>query len=219
MRSLPNKRSGTTLVEVVLGLSLFCVFASSAFLAMDSSSRSFRTEAAAVNLDYLSRKALDEVCDRMRAADFNSITPAPAVGAPFSTLSFEVAIGFDAVNGEPAWGPVETLSWESDPTDPDDGIDNDADGLIDEGQLVWQEAGADGRRVVVCSWVSAALEGEIAGNNKDDNGNGLVDERGFCIEYVGSRALARLTLERPDPSGRIVRRSSTRTVTPRNTPE
>jgi len=77
-----------TLVEVVLGLSLFVAFASSAFLALEASSRSFRTETSVAHLDFLARKALDDVSEHLRAADFDGFLPppvAPPAARPRST--------------------------------------------------------------------------------------------------------------------------------------
>ena len=211
---------GTTLLEIVLGLTLFSAFAGSAFLAIDAASRSYRTETSVSHLEFLARKALDDVSERLRAADFASITPLPVIPpASASSLDFQGSRGF--VNGAVDWGPTERLAFESDPSDAEDGLDNDADGLVDEGRLVWIENPGlgGGRRTVLCSHVSASLEGELAGNGADDNDNGLIDERGFCVEFVGDRAIARITLERRDTAGRLMRWSSTRAVTPRNTPE
>ena len=211
---------GMTLVEVVIGLTLFVAFASSAFLAIEASASSYRTETAAAHLDFLARQALDDVADHLRAADFDSITPPPLVApSSASSLDFQGALGFQ--NGAVEWGPVERLTFEPDPADPEDGLDNDSDGLVDEGRLVWIENPElpGERRAVLCSHVSAALEGEILGNGVDDNQNGLIDERGFCVEFTGERAIARITLERADATGRVIRQSSIRTVTPRNTPE
>ena len=193
---------GMTLVEVVLGLALFTAFASSAFLAIEASANSYRTETVVAHLDFLAREALDDVADHLRAADFDSITP-PPLGAPSSasSLDYQGALGFR--NGAVEWGPVERLTLEPDPTDAEDGLDNDSDGLVDEGRLAWIESpGLPGsRRAVLCSQVSAALEGETLGNGVDDNQNGLIDERGFCVEFTGERAIARITLERTDATG------------------
>ena len=88
VRTQRSERSGMTLVEVVLGLSLFVAFASSAFLALEASSRSFRTETSVAHLDFLARKALDDVSEHLRAADFDGFLPppvAPPAARPRST--------------------------------------------------------------------------------------------------------------------------------------
>jgi len=209
-----------TLIEVVIGLGLFSAVAASAFLALETSSRSYRTEGVVARLDSLARKTLDEVCERLREADFDSLTPA-AVASPASATSvdFQRARGYAA--GAVQWGPTERLAFEHEPTDPDNGLDDDGDGLVDEGRIVWIEdpAAATPLRTILCSHVSESLAGELAGNGVDDNGNGLEDELGFCIEFTGSRALVRLTLEELDPDGRLIQQSASRTVMLRNTPE
>jgi hypothetical protein len=209
-----------TLVEMVMATTLFVAFASSVFLAVDLSSASYRTETVTAHLDSLAREAMDDLSERLRGSDFDSITPVP-LPAPVSapSIDFQRARGF--VGGGPSWGPTERLAFEYEPADPDDGVDNDGDGLIDEGRLVWFENPelAGERRTILCSHVSEALEGEVPGNLLDDNGNGLIDERGFCLEFVGSHVVARITLEERDHAGRVIRHSSSRIVKPRNTPE
>jgi hypothetical protein len=220
MHTRPSSRSGTTLIEVVMGLTLFTAFAASAFLAIETSSRSYRTESVIARLDARAREALDDASGRLREADFDSVTPEPVVRpASASSVDFQRTRSF--VNGGVVWGPTERLAFEYDPIDPDDGLDNDGDGLTDEGRLVWTEnpATAGELRSVLCSHVSESLEGELPGNGLDDNGNGLVDERGFCIEFVGSQALVRITLEESDGDGNLIRQSSSRAVMSRNTPE
>ena len=219
---VPQRRScrGMTLVEVAMALTLFTAFASSVFLAIDLSSASYRTEAVTARLDSLAREALDQISERLRGTDFDSITPPPQL-APASADSIDFQRVRGVAGGAVQWGPTERLAFEYEPAEPNDGLDNDADGLIDEGRLVWIENPglATERQVILCSHVSESLEGELPGNGLDDNGNGLVDERGFCLQFIGSRAVARLTLEEPDRAGRVIRHSSQRTVTPRNTPE
>ena len=217
MRARRNPSRGMTLVEVVLGLTLFCAFASSAYLALQTSSSSYRTETAAAHLDFLAQKALDDVSDHLRAADFASITPPPTL-APNSTatIDFQGSRGF--VDGAVEWGPVERLTFESDPSDPDDGLDNDGDGLIDEGRLAWIEDpdGVASRRAVLCSQVSAALEGEVLDNGVDDNGNGLIDEDGLSFVIDGDNVTIRLTLERPEVGGHLVSQTVEAVVNCRN---
>jgi hypothetical protein len=115
-----------TLIEVVIGLSLFTAFSASAFLALETSSRSYRTETVVTRLDSQAHEALDEVCGRLEEADFASITP-PAVLAPASasTIDFQRARGF--AGGAVQWGPTERLAYETDPGDPANGVDDDGE--------------------------------------------------------------------------------------------
>jgi len=222
MNTRIGSSSGMTLVEIVIGLTLFTAFATSAFLAIERSSHSYRTESVVARLDAQTREALDEASERLREADFDSVTPLPVAAtapASASSIDFQRARGF--VGGLVDWGPTERLAFEHDPTDADDGLDNDGDGLVDEGRLVWIEnpGGGSELRTVLCSHVSESLEGELPGNGLDDNGNGLVDELGFCIDFAGSRAIVRITLEERDGDGSLIRQTSSRAVMSRNTPE
>jgi hypothetical protein len=215
-----SRSGGMTLVEMVMAATLFVAFASSVFLAVDLSSASYRTETVSARLDSLARETMDELSERLRGSDFDSITPEPQPApASASSIDFQRSRGF--AGGGPTWGPTERVAFEYEPADPDDGVDNDDDGLIDEGRLVWFENPelAGERRTVLCSHVSEALEGELPGNALDDNGNGLVDERGFCLEFVDDHLVARITLEDRDHEGRLILHSSARAVKPRNTPE
>jgi prepilin-type N-terminal cleavage/methylation domain-containing protein len=212
-RHLDGPRSGMTLLEVSIALAVFTVFATSAFLSVSTSTQSYRIEGASARLDRSARRAVKQVCERLRLADAASVT------ASASSVDFESSLGW--VAGAPAFGPTERFVLEPDPTDPDDGADNDADGLVDEGRLVWIErvGTPDERRSVLCTDVSEMLEGEIASNGTDDNGNGLIDEPGFSLEVSGSQIVVRLTLEELDSLGSQIRRTVTRSVTARNTPE
>ena len=53
------------------------------------------------------------------------------------------------------------------------------------------------------------LEGEIGGNNLDDNGNGLVDERGLSFVLEGGRLTVRVTVEKKERDGSVRKETST----------
>jgi hypothetical protein len=126
------------------------------------------------------------------------------------------------MNGKtPVWGPRILYRVEPAPMELNNGVDDNSNGLIDEGVLVRIEdfGGPDERRVVLARGVSELLEGEDA-NGLDDNGNGLDDEGGLAITIrtSGTRdALTlRLTLQGVDASGAILERTLETTVALRN---
>lgn len=203
-----------TLLEVSIGLAVFAAFATSAFLSVSASTQSYRIEGVSARLDRRAREAVQQVCERLRLADATSVAMVGVTG-----LDFQCSLGW--VGGAPAFGPTERIALEQDPTDPDNGADDDGDGLVDEGRLVWIEAvgTANERRQVLATDVSEILEGEVGANAADDNGNGLVDEGGFSPALAGSNIVVRLTLEELDHLGNRIRRTATRSVTGRNTPE
>ena len=219
MKRIPDHaRRGTTLIEVALASSVLVIVGSTAILAARSTTQAYRTETAIAELERVGRQAMAEVEAGLRAADAGAIFPA-AVQAPFSSSSvdFSRCIGF--VNGAIQFGPTERLAFEQDPLDPDDGLDDDGDGTIDEGRLVWIEnpgTVAEVRRVLA-PWVAESATGEVLGNNADENGNSLNDERGFSVVFEDSLATVRLTLVRRDQAGFLAEHEMTRTVALRNT--
>lgn len=93
-----------------------------------------------------------------------------------------------------------TLRFEIDPTEANNGADDDGDGLIDEGILVLiEDVGlpTEHRRVLARGLAEYA-EGEVF-NGVDDNGDGLVDESGFAIERMGAALEVTVTLEQRPP--------------------
>ena len=108
---------------------------------------------------------------------------------------------------------------QPDPADPDNGLDDDGDGFVDECEVVLVEnrGTADETRTVLVRRVQELLQGELP-NGADDNGNGLVDERGFCIEQIsdGAGVTIRLTVLRRRPEGGIDTQTVGTTVWLRN---
>ena len=66
-----------------------------------------------------------------------------------------------------------------------------------------------------CKVVRPFLEGEQM-NGVDDNGNGLIDEKGLVFTLDGSRVTVRLTLERKSETGELITRTVETMITCRN---
>lgn len=207
-------RRGTTLLEAVIAAALLVLLAGVAARSSQSMGAGYRTEAAVSKLRGNASVAAREVSSLLRSADLDGVQP-PAVPNQVSiseTLEFQ--------RSAPG-APVEVLQFEYEPSDPNDGVDNDGDGLVDEGRLVLVQnpMQVNERRRVLLSSVSENLEGEVPGNLLDDNGNGLTDEMGVCFEYTERTVTFHLTLAERLREGALVEVTVARTVTPRNTPE
>jgi hypothetical protein len=113
--------------------------------------------------------------------------------------------------------PACTIGFEYEPGEVDDGVDNDGDGLVDEGQVVLtRNAGsANATRAVLVKNVAELLQGEDL-NGADDNGNGMEDEAGFCLQRDGEVVHIRLTLESVDDTGNVLRRTTETSIRMRN---
>jgi len=207
-------RGGFTLVEMAVALVLLSVIGGMFFLTTESTASATRTGVAVAELDGQALRALDRVCEGLKSSSSDQATPQAA--APFSgtELDFKRGLGADA-DGEIIWGPLEHFEFEYDEADND--VDDDGDGLVDEGRLVWIEnpGAADERRAVLCEGVREYLAGETF-DGDDENDNGLIDERGFALEFDGNRVTVRLTLVTRDGKGHPLTSTVARSVAFRN---
>jgi len=212
-RSRNVRRRGTTLLEVTLSGALLTIVTGSAVVASRLAQDAYREETVVAELDELADVALDRIAERLRPANLGAIFPVATPGSFSDWIDFET-VPLPGDDSEP-----ESLVLESDPADPDDGIDNDGDGLVDERYLVWYENRnvAGERKRILTKWVAENLAGEIANNLIDDNENGLIDERGLAFEFQERHIVLHLTLEKPGPDGRIMRTTVERSVALRNT--
>jgi len=119
---------------------------------------------------------------------------------------YRVPVG--VVGTTPVWSVPMLITLEYEVSEVNDGIDNDGDGLVDEGQVVLvRDVGAPNAvRTVLVRGVSELLQGEQA-NGADDNANGVVDERGFNIRRVGDLVSVRLSVEGVDDGGNLTVRT------------
>jgi hypothetical protein len=198
---------GLTIPEVVLTLVLFLLLSGSAILAARGGYGAFVETNRNNDIEVRVRRTIDKVAFELMSAGDSQLLPNPTGQFGTSNLAFAQAKSYDAVADETDWGPSMRLALELSPGEADDGADDDADGLVDEGRLVLtrDEGGPGERRVVLCDNVRELLEGEIA-NGADDNGNGVVDEAGFNVHRLGDVLYVRLSLEESaEPADPIVR--------------
>jgi hypothetical protein len=214
---ISSRRSGFSLTELAVAASLTGLVLAVPALVLDASNRAYSTSANAGVVDLATRRALDEIVALLQRSGTAGLQPpAGAPGVPYATVEFLPCVGVNA--GEPDWGDPQRITLQAEPGEVQDGLDNDDDGLIDEGQVVWIEnVGMGNQRThVLAHRVAPTLAGEIAGNGADDNGDGLVDEAGLAIRFDGERVTIALTLMRSDAYGVRLDRTVTRTLALRN---
>ena len=207
-------RGGFTLVELSVALVLMSVLGGLFFLTTESTTNATRTGVAMAELDAQALRALDRVCDGLKSSSSDQATPQAVTPFSGTQLVFKRGLGADA-DGEVIWGPLERFELEYD--EADDDLDDDGDGLVDEGRLVWTEnPGAAGeRRSVLCEGVREYLACETF-DGDDQNDNGLIDERGFALDFDGNRVTVRLTLVSRDAKGHPLACTVQRSVAFRN---
>lgn len=210
-----HARSGFTLYEVAITVGLLgLVFAATGMVSRSTSDlanfagEKGRTEARA-------QRTLDRVVAELSMAGAGTLWPNPAAPGWTDDLDFQCATG--AAGGVAIWGPLTSLTWEREPAELADGVDNDGDGLVDEGRvvLVRNSGLADEQRTVLCGGVAEFAEGETVAVG-DENGNGLEDERGFSLQRDGELLTVRLTLQEQVESAQVLTTSVRTTIRIRN---
>lgn len=215
-----NKRRGLTLVELLIALSFASVVLFGVVQATQSGLGMLNENAIQSDVTMRSGRAMQRITSELYFAGASTLVPdltPPLVGPDPGNSAVTFRCGDDYQAGALQWGAFRSLTWERAANDPDNGIDDDGDGLIDEGEVVLRRnvGAADEQRVVLVRDVPELLEGE-ASNALDDNGNGLFDEPGFCLSRDGNVVEISLTLQRPGRGGRPVIRTRTTSVLLRN---
>lgn len=208
-----SRKRGYTLVELTIAGTMTAVVGGALLVASQGLSDAFETGTSTVTLEGAARQSIDRAATLLEAAGTGTLVPPSMVG-PFSASSVDFQRPVDFVADAIVWGDLERIAFEGSPLDPPDGVDNDGNGLVDEGRLVWIERvdQLDEERHVLVSNVSRSLEGEIDGNGLDDNGNGLIDELGFAATWLERRMVVRISVERRVAAERRLVRTVERTL-------
>jgi len=147
-------------------------------------------------LDTQARRTVARMGDELLPSGFTVITPSlDPPGA--SSLTYRRSEG--VVGGRIRWGEPLRLEFAYETGEIDDGLDNNGNGLIDEGVVRWtRDVGTpDEQSVILCHGVAELGEGELA-NGLDDDGDGMIDEPGLLFERQGDLVKVSLTLVRVD---------------------
>lgn len=212
MRTFPTTggraRGGFTLLELVISLAILSVMVGAALMVQVTGYDAFEAANLQTEAEGKARRGLDRVAQELeRAVVMNLFTNFTALAPHSESLTWLSASGL--VDGALTPGSVTHVSWESDPRDPENGLDDDGDGLVDEGVVaLWREVGEAGQiRVVVANDVTRYFAGEVP-NGADDNGNGSIDEAGFHFELDGDLMTLRISVAARDSEGRTVLRTA-----------
>lgn len=202
-----NRTSGFTTVELMIAMAIFAAVFSAFALATLSASDSYKVGSARSDLESKAYRTLERITSSLDHAQRDSVNPEPSPPLGSSQLDFQEP---SALTGAALmWtSPVQRFAFAMDPAELDNGVDDNGNGLIDEGVVVWTEdpSGPNSRSVIICRNVREFLEGEVF-NGLDDNGNGLRDERGLSFDIVNGLSdvvTVRLTLEDRDEEGRLL---------------
>ena len=206
-----RRRSGFTIVELALAMGVLGLALGLAGMVTRTGSAAYRASEAGRQVEQNVHRALDLAIKELEATGADYLDPVLSLPEQFSkSLEYQHLLlqGSNAVVGPPS-----RLSLEYETGEINDGIDNNGNGLVDEGILVLvRNVGLTSQqRVVLCHGVRELLEGEVF-NGTDDNGNGLNDEPGFFIQRTGSVLTIRLSVEGLGPLGQVLVRTAESSV-------
>jgi prepilin-type N-terminal cleavage/methylation domain-containing protein len=215
-RPRSGKGSGFTLIELAVSLALFGVIMSITAIVTSTARGAFLETRSGSSTEAKLSIALDRIAVELLTVSRETLIPElTGMINDTSDLSLQQVVGVQ--NGVAIFGNITTFRFETDPGEVIDGVDNDGDGLVDEGRVVMiRDVGlASEVQTTLCRNVRRHLEGEFAGGG-DENANGLTDELGFLIQRVGDVLTLQLTVEQITPEGRELIRTAETSVRLRN---
>ncbi len=196
---MTRSRAGFTIIEVSIAVVLLVIVSVKVTMLLDMAAEAESESSAAMALEDQARRTLDQIAFAVVGANRETLFPDPESPTHSDDVWYEVSLGVQ--NGQVVWGDPEQI------------------GILpgNQNQVLWIEnpGVAAERRVVWCNVARPFLEGEEL-NGIDDNGNGLIDEKGLNSTLQGNRVSIRLSLERTDARGDVVTRTVETRVTLRN---
>ena len=209
-----NQR-GFTFVEIAIAVTILALMVYSIGLVATRGEGAYRSARRVADLEARMGRTMTRIVDELAGVGTSVPFPDPTGDFGTETLTFRIAAG--VTDGDIDWGPLTRLDFAYVDDELDDGIDNNDNGLIDEGVLrLTRNVGLGNEQIVIlCKDVSEFMPGEIL-NGDDDNGNEVTEERGFNVHQVGNILEIRLALSNLDTAGRLLERTISTSVRLRN---
>jgi len=209
------KKGGFTLVEMAIAVTVTVLLVYSIGVVVVQGEGAYQSAKNVVDLESRMGRTMARIVEELNGVGEIVLFPDPDNDFGTDVLNFQKADG--VANGDIDWGPLSRLDFAYADGELDDGVDNNGDGLADEGvlRLTRNVGGANEQAVILCKDVSELMMGEIL-NGEDDNGNGIIDESGFNVHQSGSILEVNLTVDGTDGAGRPIERMLTTSVRLRN---
>jgi len=185
-RALHRTRAGFTLLEMIISVGLVALVVTNIVMAMDSSTKAYEAGASRVEVEDQARRTLDRIALAVMGSSREGLAPGQEFPFDTDSLTYQLNLGYQ--DGEVVWSDPERIRREE-----------------VAAQITWSKnPGIPGeQRVVWTKWVSEYMKGEVL-NGIDDNGNGLIDEKGLSFTIEENLVTIRLTLEKTGPDGNSV---------------
>lgn len=142
---------GLTLVELMIAMTTLAVVLGAVALATLRGNRAYQTGHVVSTLENQAQRAVDRIIAELREAGRAGLVPDPQPPFGSSTLDFQCNAGWGGA--AVVWDTPVRIAYELAAGEIDDGLDNDNDGVADEGDLVMRrDPGQPGEvRVVLCT--------------------------------------------------------------------
>lgn len=208
---------GFTMLEVAIATAVLSTVFMIVFRTIGAAQDLNGATLVRADLEVRARIALERMVSELRDSGVSQLSPQPTPPLGASALTFRRATGWSG--STIIWEPSpRRIEWRSSPGEiADDGKDNNGNGLIDEGQVIFTSSYGTAQAVetVLADRVSRLALGEVA-DGVDNNGDGLVDERGLSFSLTGKLLTIQLSLENLDQKGNLVKVQLTTMVLLRN---
>jgi hypothetical protein len=211
MRAARGK-AGFSLVEVAVATAILVAISGLVMGSVSSAESVGRIAAYRAGLRTQARTAVERIARLLRDSGPSMISfPSGGGAAPLgaSSISFRRATAWSVTAAAVVPSAPYAIAWVPAPGEIDgDGIDNEGDGLIDDGviQVTEPDAAGNPHTYTLATGCPKLAQGEgqdvgLTANGVDDNGNGLIDECGLSFDLAGSTLNIRISLARrgPDP--------------------
>lgn len=196
MRAFPGRRparsAGFTLLEVMVASAILVILVSITIMCLIQSTNLYEEDTLATTLETTGRRVIEDMALELRQAGRSTLVPWAPANA--TNIAFKQDIGYVSGTG-PTYGSLIIYRGEIDPTENNDGIDNNKNRLIDE-FVVTRQVGA-GNKVTIARYVKK---------------NGLT----FNWDAPSSTLVINLVMENIDSKGRLTTKKISTSVMLRN---
>jgi prepilin-type N-terminal cleavage/methylation domain-containing protein len=190
---------GFTAIEIAVAVALGGLVLGNVLVVLSDTRERLAIQDVAKDVDAEARRALDRIAVQLMGAVRQQLYT--QVSAPLSADSINYTSVIGVQDGEPVVSPLQRIAMTTEPT----------------AAVSWYQnpGGEQQKHIVWTRDLRSFCEGELP-NGTDDNGNGLVDEKGLSFEVDGPMVRIALTIERPGPDGKPVVKALETRITCRN---
>ena len=134
-----NSERGMTVIELAIAAAVLVIVVAVVGKSVKPSFGFYRTSTSRLDLERKANRGLEKVLDGLQRVPLNSILPQLSSGETSPFIDYQKIVGF--TDGTPVFGPTHRLEWQADPEDPEDSVDNNGNGLVDERGLCFEMSG------------------------------------------------------------------------------